>query len=86
MIPNYNISLLTYSMQAIYVSAELSEPARQLPLAINTSIPTAIVCFLAANAAYYILLPWNVVSTTDSVAVVSPLVSSDQQESLTLVL
>ncbi|KPM41873.1 hypothetical protein AK830_g4725 [Neonectria ditissima] len=55
--------------KAIYVSAELSEPARQLPLAINTSIPTAIICFLAANAAYYILLPWNVVSTTDSVAV-----------------
>ncbi|KAH7140181.1 amino acid/polyamine transporter I [Dactylonectria estremocensis] len=55
--------------KAIYVSAELSEPARQLPLAINTSIPTAIICFLAANAAYYILLPWDVVSTTDSVAV-----------------
>ncbi|RGP80267.1 hypothetical protein FLONG3_1568 [Fusarium longipes] len=55
--------------KAIYVSAELSQPARQLPLAINTSIPTAIICFLAANAGYYILLPWNVVSTTDSVAV-----------------
>ncbi|CEF83231.1 unnamed protein product [Fusarium graminearum] len=55
--------------KAIYVSAELSQPARQLPLAINTSIPTAIICFLAANAGYYILLPWNIVSTTDSVAV-----------------
>ncbi|KAI5458290.1 amino acid/polyamine transporter I [Mariannaea sp. PMI_226] len=55
--------------KAIYVSAELSEPARQLPLAINSSIPTAIICFLAANAGYYILLPWDVVSTTDSVAV-----------------
>lgn len=58
--------------QAIYVSAELSAPARQLPLAINTSVPTIIVCFLAANAAYYILLPWDVISRTDSVAVVSP--------------
>lgn len=57
--------------QAIYVSAELSAPARQLPLAINTSIPSIIVCFITANAAYYILLPWDVVSTTDSVAVVS---------------
>ncbi|EXM17245.1 hypothetical protein RAB80_004147 [Fusarium oxysporum f. sp. vasinfectum] len=55
--------------KAIYVSAELSQPAKQLPLAINTSIPTAIICFLAANAGYYVLLPWNVVSTTDSVAV-----------------
>ncbi|OIW32019.1 amino acid transporter [Coniochaeta ligniaria NRRL 30616] len=55
--------------KAIYVSAELSAPARQLPLAINTSVPTIIVCFLTANAAYYILLPWNVISQTDSVAV-----------------
>ncbi|PLB51988.1 amino acid transporter [Aspergillus steynii IBT 23096] len=55
--------------KAIYVSAELSAPARQLPLAINTAVPIIILCFIAANAAYYILLPWNVVSTTDSVAV-----------------
>ncbi|KAK7749636.1 hypothetical protein SLS53_000214 [Cytospora paraplurivora] len=55
--------------KAIYVSAELSNPVKQLPLAINTAVPTVIVCFLAANAAYYILLPWDVVSTTDSVAV-----------------
>ncbi|KAL2168912.1 hypothetical protein VTG60DRAFT_6747 [Thermothelomyces hinnuleus] len=55
--------------KAIYVSAELSAPARQLPLAINTSLPSIILCFLTANAAYYILLPWSVVSTTDSVAV-----------------
>ncbi|KEY65306.1 hypothetical protein S7711_01823 [Stachybotrys chartarum IBT 7711] len=55
--------------KAIYVSSELSDPARQLPLAINASIPTVIACFLIANASYYILLPWNVVSTTDSVAV-----------------
>ncbi|KAK3989940.1 amino acid permease-domain-containing protein [Cladorrhinum sp. PSN332] len=55
--------------KAIYVSAELSAPARQLPLAINSSIPTIILCFITANAAYYILLPWDVVSTTDSVAV-----------------
>ncbi|KAK5658956.1 hypothetical protein OQA88_1774 [Cercophora sp. LCS_1] len=55
--------------KAIYISAELSEPATQLPLALNTSIPTIILCFVAANASYYILLPWKVVSTTDSVAV-----------------
>ncbi|KAI1087566.1 amino acid transporter [Rostrohypoxylon terebratum] len=55
--------------KAIYISAELQSPARQLPLSINTAIPTIILCFVAANAAYYILLPWNIVSTTDSVAV-----------------
>ncbi|KAN0099228.1 amino acid transporter [Hyaloscypha variabilis] len=55
--------------KAIYITAELSSPARQLPLAINTAIPTIILCFITANAAYYILLPWSVISTTDSVAV-----------------
>lgn len=58
-------------MQAIYISAELSSPARQLPLALNTAIPTIILCFIAANAIYYILLPWNLISSTNSVAVVS---------------
>ncbi|KAI1495900.1 amino acid/polyamine transporter I [Biscogniauxia marginata] len=57
--------------KAIYITAELSAPARQLPLALNTAIPTIVLCFITANAAYYILLPWNVVSTTDSVAVTS---------------
>lgn len=55
--------------KAIYITAELSAPARQLPLAINTAIPTIIVCFIAVNAAYYILLPWKIISATDSVAV-----------------
>ncbi|KAE8151456.1 amino acid/polyamine transporter I [Aspergillus avenaceus] len=55
--------------KAIYVTAELSAPASQLPLAINTGVPIVILCFIAANTAYYILLPWSVVSTTDSVAV-----------------
>ena len=59
------------SSQAIYISAELSAPARQLPLAINTAVPTIVISFIATNAAYYVLLPWDVVSTTDSVAVVS---------------
>ncbi|KAK7745145.1 hypothetical protein SLS62_009944 [Diatrype stigma] len=55
--------------KAIYISAELSAPARQLPLAINTAVPTIVLSFIATNAAYYVLLPWDVVSTTDSVAV-----------------
>ncbi|OLN83320.1 b(0,+)-type amino acid transporter 1 [Colletotrichum chlorophyti] len=59
--------MLGYYSAALY--AELQQPARQLPLAINTAVPSIILCFIAANAAYYILLPWNVVSTTDSVAV-----------------
>ncbi|KAL8369725.1 hypothetical protein RB595_000181 [Gaeumannomyces hyphopodioides] len=55
--------------KAVYITAELSAPARQLPLAINSAVPIIVLCFVATNAAYYVLLPWNVVSTTDSVAV-----------------
>ncbi|OBT59693.1 hypothetical protein VE04_00090 [Pseudogymnoascus sp. 24MN13] len=43
--------------------------SRQLPLAINTAIPVIIACFIATNTAYYILLPWDIIATTDSVAV-----------------
>lgn len=60
--------------KAVYVTAELSAPARQLPLAINSAVPTIVLCFVATNAAYYVLLPWDVISTTDSVAVVSTFV------------
>jgi len=42
-----------------------------LPLSINTAIPTIVVCYVAANAVYYVLLPWDVISITDSAAVVS---------------
>jgi L-type amino acid transporter 9 len=56
--------------QANYVAAELQNPRRQLPLSINTAIPTIILCYVAANAVYYVLLPWDVVSTTDAAAVV----------------
>ncbi|KAF1846490.1 amino acid transporter [Cucurbitaria berberidis CBS 394.84] len=55
--------------KANYVAAELRNPRKQLPLSINTAIPTIILCYVAANAVYYILLPWKVVSTTDAAAV-----------------
>jgi amino acid transporter len=57
--------------KANYVAAELRNPSKQLPLSINTAIPTIILCYVAANAVYYVLLPWKVISTTDAVAVVS---------------
>ncbi|ORY17017.1 amino acid transporter [Clohesyomyces aquaticus] len=55
--------------KANYVAAELKNPSKQLPLSINTAIPTIIVCYVAANAVYYILLPWKVISITDAAAV-----------------
>lgn len=55
---------------ANYIAAELQNPARQLPLALNTAIPTVMISYVFVNAAYYILLPWNTVGLTDAVAVV----------------
>ncbi|OAG09917.1 amino acid transporter [Paraphaeosphaeria sporulosa] len=55
--------------KANYVAAELRNPRKQLPLSINTAIPTIIVCYVAANAVYYVLLPWKEVSATDAAAV-----------------
>jgi L-type amino acid transporter 9 len=53
------------------VAGELREPARQLPLAINTAIPTVILSYVLVNAAYYILLPWKVIGRSDAIAVVA---------------
>jgi L-asparagine transporter-like permease len=64
--------------QAVYVSEELSRPEKQLPLAINSALSITIVSFLVANAAFYVLLPWQVIATTDSVAVVSRLVQTSR--------
>lgn len=75
--PSETLETLLMELQAIYITAELSAPARQLPLAINTAIPIIVSGFIAVNTAYYILLPWDVVSTTDSVAVVCSLFSCD---------
>jgi L-type amino acid transporter 9 len=61
--------------KANYVAAELRNPSKQLPLSINTAIPTIILCYVAANAVYYVLLPWKVISATDAAAVVSPSLS-----------
>ncbi|KAH8724941.1 amino acid/polyamine transporter I [Phaeosphaeriaceae sp. PMI808] len=55
--------------KANYVAAKLKNSSKQLPLSINTAIPTIIICYLAANSVYYILLPWEVVSSTDVAAV-----------------
>ncbi|KAF2108055.1 amino acid/polyamine transporter I [Lophiotrema nucula] len=55
--------------KANYVAAELRNPSKQLPLSINTAIPTIVLCYVAANAVYYVLLPWKTVSVTDAAAV-----------------
>lgn len=53
------------------MAAELKNPKKQLPLAINTALPTVIVSYVLVNAVYYVLLPWSEVGITDAIAVVS---------------
>ncbi|KAF2400648.1 amino acid transporter [Trichodelitschia bisporula] len=55
--------------KANYVAGELRDPARQLPLALNTALPAVAACYVAVNAAYYVLLPWAEVGMTDAIAV-----------------
>ncbi|KAF2199077.1 amino acid transporter [Delitschia confertaspora ATCC 74209] len=55
--------------KANYIATELKAPSKQLPVAINSAVPTIIICYVAANAVYYVLLPWDVLSVTDSAAV-----------------
>jgi amino acid transporter len=47
------------------------DPNRNLPRAIHLSMGTVILCFLLTNISYYILVPWDAVSLTDAIAVVS---------------
>ncbi|KAF2434606.1 amino acid transporter [Tothia fuscella] len=57
--------------KANYVANELKNPAKQLPLAINTAIPTVVLSYVLVNTAYYILLPWDIIGQSDAIAVES---------------
>ncbi|KAF2807210.1 amino acid transporter [Mytilinidion resinicola] len=50
------------------VAGEMQNAAQELPTAIHTAVPTVIICFLLANVSYYILIPWNEIGTSDTVA------------------
>jgi L-type amino acid transporter 9 len=58
-------------LQANMVAGEMQDAAKELPAAIHTAVPAVIVCFLCANLSYYILIPWNVIGASDTVAEVS---------------
>jgi L-type amino acid transporter 9 len=53
------------------VAGEMQCPSRDLPRAIHTALPTVIVCFLVANLSYYILVPWEEIGDSNTIAVVS---------------
>ena len=56
--------------QVNMVAAEMKNTSRDLPRAIHTAEPTVIGCYVLINIAYYVLVPWDVLGKTNSIAVV----------------
>lgn len=53
------------------IAGEMQNPGWELPAAIHAAVPTVILCFLLTNSSYYILIPWNEIGTSNTVAEVS---------------
>ena len=64
------------------VAAELKNTSRDLPRAIHTAEPTVIGCYVLINVAYYVLVPWDVLGKSNSIAVVRINLSSPHVLSL----
>ncbi|RPB02089.1 amino acid transporter [Choiromyces venosus 120613-1] len=54
---------------ANFVAGEMRNTARDLPRAVNLALPTVICCFILTNLCYYIILPWDIIGATDTIAV-----------------
>ncbi|KAH7351478.1 amino acid/polyamine transporter I [Pyrenochaeta sp. MPI-SDFR-AT-0127] len=51
------------------VASEIRNPGRALPKAIKAAMVVVLVSFELVNVAYYILVPWNILSANNAVAV-----------------
>jgi amino acid transporter len=56
-------------VKANFVASEIRDPGRSLPQAIKTAMTVVLLSYELVNAAYYILLPWDTMSTSNAVAV-----------------
>ncbi|KAI0851583.1 amino acid permease-domain-containing protein [Daldinia vernicosa] len=52
-----------------YVVGEFRNPSRDLPRVIHTAMPLIIICYLLANFSYFLVLPLDVLNSTNTVAV-----------------
>jgi L-type amino acid transporter 9 len=58
-------------MKANVVASEIRNPGQALPKAIKAAMIIVLGSYELVNIAYYILLPWSTVSSSDAVAVVA---------------
>lgn len=61
--------LTNETTQANVVASEIQDPGRALPKAIKAAMVVVLVSFELVNVAYYILVPWDKLSTNNAVAV-----------------
>ncbi|RPA72152.1 amino acid transporter [Ascobolus immersus RN42] len=52
-----------------YVVGEMKHPTRDLPRVIHTAMPVVISSYLLANMAYYFVLPYAIIGSSNTVAV-----------------
>ncbi|KAG0634954.1 amino acid/polyamine transporter I [Tuber brumale] len=52
-----------------FVAGEMRNTARDLPRAMNLALPTVIICFVLTNLCYYVILPWDIIGETNTIAV-----------------
>lgn len=48
----------------------MKNPSRDLPRVVHFAIPIVMACFIFINISYYVILPRNVLQTSDAIAVV----------------
>ncbi len=56
-------------MQVNYVVGEFRNPNRDLPRVIHTSMPLVTIFYLLANVAYFFVLPFDTIKSSNTVAV-----------------
>ena len=71
-----------------YVTAEMKNPSRDLSRVIHSAVPIVIsihqdfrahdvVSYLAANIGYFAVLPMNIITSSETIALVTPLLSAN---------
>jgi amino acid transporter len=56
-------------LQVNYVTAEFKNPTKDLPRVIHTSLPLVILCYIMANVAYILVLPSDLIESSNTIAV-----------------